>query len=380
MEYRKFRNTGIDISLLGMGCMRLPRLDDKSEAIDYKRAEEIIDYAYNNGINYFDTAYVYNQGDSEAVTGKALSKYPRESYYLATKLPGWSCSSEKDVYDRFQEQLDRCGTDYFDFYLLHNINENSINDYTVDYILPPLLKLKQEGKIRYLGFSSHAEPQMLEGFADRRNWDFAQIQLNYLDWTYLDAKRQYEILNERGIPVIIMEPVRGGRLASLCGEADMLLKAAAPEKSVASWALRYAASLDGVLTVLSGMSTLDQIVDNVNTFNGFTPVTEFERNLLDKAAEILKNEFTAPCTGCRYCIECPMHLDIPDLISAYNDFSISNSKMDLIRLTHIPDEKKPGECINCGQCEAHCPQGINIPQIMARLANELIDMPIPPGM
>jgi len=366
MKYRSFRNTGIDISLLGLGCMRLPRLQG-SELIDYEKAEAIIDLAYASGINYFDTAYVYNNGDSERVTGKALSKYPRDSFMLATKMPGHMPKSEQDVYDIFNEQLERCGVDYFDFYLCHNLNESTYNTFTSDYMFKALENIRAQGKIRYLGFSSHADPDMLEKFVNLRDWDFAQIQFNYLDWSYQDAKRQYEILSSRGIPVIVMEPVRGGRLASLSPEIDAKLKAYAPDKSIASWAVRWAASPSGILTVLSGMSTLDQVKDNLETISNHEPLNADEQELVDGAVSELLAKTLVPCTGCRYCIECPVGIDIPAMIEVYNNYALSSNPFSLMPISRQPAGKAPADCVDCGTCESLCPQSIMISDIMENL-------------
>ena len=379
MKYRSFRDKGIDVSLLGLGCMRFPRLEG-SELIDYNKSEEIVDHAYANGINYFDTAYVYNNGDSERVIGKALSKYPRDSFMLASKMPGHKCSCEQDVYDIFNEQLERCGVEYFDFYLCHNINGATYDQFVNDYMLKALDNIKAEGKIRFLGFSSHGTPDLLEKFANLRYWDFAQIQFNYLDTVYQDANKQYEILNKLGIPVIVMEPVRGGRLASLSPEIDGWFKDAAPDKSVASWALRWAASPDGILAVLSGMTTMDQLKDNLATINDFTPITDAEQKLLDKAASELLSKTLVPCTECRYCIEdCPMGIDIPAMISVYNDFSLSSSPFALMPARRQPEGKRPSDCVACNTCTPHCPQSIDIPDILEKLSAILDRIPFPGG-
>ena len=297
MQYRDFKQTGIKTSLLGMGNMRLPRIPGKGEAIDYEKAEEILDYAYSHGVNYFDTAYMYHGGESESVVGRILSKYPRDSYYLATKMPGFTCKDEDDVKRIFNEQLRRCGVDHFDFYLCHSVTDENIETYLAGFIIPYLEQMKAEGKIRYLGFSSHASPETLERFASVRDWDFAQIQMNYLDWTYQDAKRQYDILTARGLPVVVMEPVRGGRLASVTPEADALMKEHAPDKSIASWAVRWVCSHENVLVMLSGMSNMEQVVDNVATVSDFKPVTAEEQEILDKAVKLLLDKSIVPCTG-----------------------------------------------------------------------------------
>lgn len=374
MKYRSFRDTGIDTSLLGVGCMRFPRLEG-TEQVDYAKAEAIIDYAYANGVNYYDTAYVYNNGDSERVTGKALRKYPRDSYMLATKIPGFKCKCEQDVYDIFNEQLERCGVTYFDFYLCHCLNDESYDTFVNDYMFKALDNIKAEGKIRFLGFSSHGKPALLEKFAKLRSWDFAQIQMNYLDWAYLDAKRQYEILEELELPVIVMEPVRGGRLASLSPEIDKWFKDAEPDKSVASWAIRWAAGHKNVQVVLSGMSDMEQVIDNVATISDLEPITAAEQEILDKAAQALLSKTQVPCTGCRYCIECPADIDIPVMMEVYNRYSLSHTPMELFGILRQPEGRRPGDCIACRNCAQRCPQNIEIPDILAYLDAELAKDP-----
>lgn len=381
MKYRKFRDTGIETSILGMGCMRLPTKPGTRD-VDYAKAEEIIDYAYANGINYYDTAYVYNDGDSERCTGKALSKYPRDSYMLATKLPmgmpGLKYTCPQDVIDIFNIQRERCGVEYFDFYLCHNINESTIDSFKVDFLIPTLLELKEQGLIRYLGFSSHGSPEILEDFASLRDWDFAQIQLNYLDWTYQDAKQQYEILTRRGIPVIVMEPVRGGRLADLGDPHNGLLRARSPEASIASWALRYVADFPNVQVVLSGMSTMDQIIDNIKTMSAGKPLSGEEREMLEGIARAILGDNLLPCTACHYCTDtCPVGLDIPDLIEILNDYSLSKDAFALMPLDRMPAEKNPENCIKCSECVSHCPQKIEIPDALERLVAESAACPRP---
>lgn len=372
MNYRSFRDTGKQVSLLGLGCMRFPRLEGRGEEIDYDKAEKIIDHAYKNGVNYFDTAYVYNGGDSERVTGRALSKYPRESYMLASKMPGYKCSCEQDVYDTFQESLSRCGVEYFDFYLLHDVNEGSIGKYDNDYMLKAMDKLRGEGKIRHLGFSSHGKPEFIESFAKKRDWDFAQIQLNYLDWTFQDAKRQYEILAGLGIPVIVMEPVRGGRLASLSPEHDAKLKAARPDRSIASWAINWVIEKPAVLTVLSGMNEVSQVEDNLKTVSKPEPISAGEQELLDAAVTDLLSKTQLPCTGCRYCVEdCPQSIGIPEVIEIYNRFKLSNNPFHLNPLRAIPEGERPSDCVACRACEGRCPQGIEISAVMEELSRAM---------
>lgn len=373
MRYRPYRSTGIRTSLLGMGCMRLPNIHGDRSQIDIPKAEEILDLAYQSGINYFDTAYVYGDGASERATGKALSKYPRETYYLTDKMPAWLLNTKEDVARIFQEELDRCGVEYFDFYLCHNVNDESIHRFTDPElgVIPYLEEMQRQGKIRYLGFSSHGSPETLRKFAAIRDWDFAQIQLNYLDWELQQAKQQYEILTERGIPVMVMEPVRGGRLASLCPEADALLKALRPELSIASWALRFVADLPNVQVVLSGMSTLEQLRDNLGTFSQENPLTPEERHTLEEALSLFRKKFTIPCTGCGYCSGCPMELHIPEFLKAYNEYLISGSPMALDSVLAVPGDQQPKACVGCNQCAEHCPQHIDVPKYMMELARTL---------
>ena len=377
MEYRNYKNTDVKTSLLGLGCMRLPRTG-RGHEIDYEKAEEIIDYAYNNGINYYDSAYVYNGGESEKVMGKALSKYPRESYMLATKLPNIRMSSPEVIREAFAEQCERCCTDYIDFYLMHNLNEGSFETFMQPHVIETLLELKAEGKIKRLGFSSHAELETLRKFVEygAGRFDFAQIQLNYLDWEYQDAKGQYELLTENGIPVVVMEPVRGGRLASITPEADKMLQDFAPGKSIASWGIRYAASLPNIQVVLSGMSNMEQIIDNVETISNFQPVSEEEIRLLTTAGNMLLGLTQVPCTACRYCVDdCPSSLQIPDLLAIYNSWNLSKSFFDLMPIIEGPEEERPDQCVACRECVGHCPQNIEIPDALEALAKALEQMP-----
>ncbi|NLO47769.1 MAG: oxidoreductase [Clostridiales bacterium] len=366
MIYKPFKD-GIKLSRLGMGNMRLPTQDGMGP-IDREKAQEIIDYAIAKGINYFDTAYVYHNGESEKFLGEALKKYPRDSYYLATK---YFLLSNPDVKAVFEEQLSRLQTDYIDFYLLHAVGMNPPERYldkqygTMDY----LLERKKTGQIRYLGFSFHGNPDQLEQSLNAFDWDFVQIQLNYLDWTLQDAKRLYDMLAERKIPVIVMEPVRGGRLASLSPEIDAMLKAAEPNRSVASWAFRWLMRLDNVHVILSGMSTMEQIIDNVNTFENDEPLSDDLNDVLMNAGKMLLKQLHVPCTSCRYCCEeCPQGLDIPGLLGIYNEYALTLSPMSLMGLGRMDAGKKPEDCVECGNCMKHCPQAISIPEVMKKLA------------
>lgn len=368
MEMRQYRDTDVKVSLLGMGCMRLPKVDPEKEDIDYEKAQEIIDYAYANGVNYFDTAYGYHGGQSELFVGQALKKYPRESFFLASKMPIWCVKEKGDVERIFNEQLQRCQTEYFDFYLFHSQNAANFQKCQEFGVYEFLSQMKAEGKIRRLGFSFHDTPEVLRHICDTYPWDFAQIQLNYLDWEMQDAKTQYQILNDREIPVIVMEPVRGGALASPCEAADILFREERPDKSVASWAIRFAASLPGVLTVLSGMSNMEQVRDNVDTMTRFEPLTDREREVIDEALEAYRKKDTVPCTGCRYCMDCPFGVDIPRMFSLYNHYVLDRDGEDYLEAYEAqPESERADQCQACGACMEKCPQHIRIPDQMVTI-------------
>lgn len=385
MEKRSDQKTGQKVSLLGFGCMRLPRLYPDKQDIDYEAAQQMIDYAYENGVNYFDTAYPYHEGMSENFIGHALKKYPRESFFLTDKMPGWLIHSAADGERIFEEQLKKCQVDYFDYYLCHSIVtlENFEKVYEGSRLLEYLQKQKENGRIRHLGFSFHGLPDQLELLADRHKWDFAQLQLNYYDWDVQDAKRQYRILEERGIPCIVMEPVRGGSLNSLCSESVRILKQAEPDQSIASWAIRFAASQPNVLTVLSGMSTMEQVQDNVKTMTGFQPLRAGDYETLKSAVEAYLRTGTIPCTGCRYCMDCPAGVDIPKVFSIYNacasaghlpvsfgDQSMrdKNARIFLAAYEDLSEENRAHHCVDCKKCMQHCPQKIHIPERMSEIA------------
>ena len=363
MEKRKYRGTGPELSLLGFGCMRFPKIDPEKPDIDEARAQEMIDYAYAHGVNYYDTAWPYHQGLSETFVGKALKKYPRDSFYLASKMPGWEVKCAEDADRIFEEQLKKCQVEYFDFYLSHAMNAERFESYGKAGVYDVLQKKKAEGKIRQLGFSFHDTPEALRPIAALPFWDFAQIQLNYLDWTMQRASEQYDILTERGLPVVVMEPVRGGALHTLCPDAIRLLKEADADASPASWAIRFAASHANVMTVLSGMSTLEQVKDNIKTMEHFRPLSEEEFALLSRAADIYQQSKTVPCTGCRYCMDCPSGVDIPLLFSLYNQYMLTEDKDAFVKgYTEAGDSKQAQHCIGCRACMHHCPQGIEIPE------------------
>ena len=360
---------------LGFGLMRLPRVSEESSAIDYEASSRLIDHAMANGVNYYDTAYTYD--GSEAFAGHALSRYPRNSYSLATKCPPWMVKNISDFKRIFAESLERCKTDYFDFYLMHNLARESTRAAGNDEYFEKFEKIgmygmlkqkKAEGKIRRLGFSFHGTLALLQKLVDKYEWDFAQIQLNYIDWTATDAKSQYEILTERGIPLIIMEPLRGGTLAALNEESAEMLKRARPDASLASWGIRYAASLPNVITVLSGMNTMEQLTNNIATMNRFQPVTDREKELLYDAAAIYNQSGAVACTGCRYCVPCPRGVNIPRLFSIYNHYRIVNFRIPFDNgYSTLNEREKASGCVNCGQCVEKCPQRLAIPDYMREI-------------
>ena len=363
---------GVELSRLGFGTMRLPVLPDKS--IDQEQLDRMVAYALEHGVNYFDTAYPYMDGKCEAAVGRALAKHPRDLWHLATKFPGHQIADKYDPAEVFEDQLKTCGVEYFDFYLLHNVYENSIPVYEDPKwgILDYFKKQRELGRIKHLGMSSHARPETLEKFLDKHGKDleFVQIQLNYLDWTLQKAQEKYEIITAHNLPVWVMEPVRGGKLAKLPGAEEAKLKALRPEDSIAAWGFRWLMGLENVKMILSGMSNEAQMADNVKTFSGGTPLSEEEGQLLLQIAEPLKN--AVPCTACRYCCSgCPKGLDIPFLIARYNDMKYELNFNSAMQMDTIPFSKWPTECLQCGRCAKVCPQNIDIPKVMRNLTELL---------
>ncbi len=366
METRLFENIGAKVSLLGFGCMRLPTVAGEDGKIDYDAAAAAIDYAYKNGVNYFDTAYGYHSGQSELFIGKALSQYPRDSFFLADKMPPWFVNEKGDVERIFNEQLKKCGVDYFDFYLEHSLNAELYDRLESFDAYSFLSRMKSEGKIRRLGFSFHGDIPTLERILSDHDWDFVQIQYNYLDCAISDAQKEYDIIAAKGIPCIIMEPVRGGALANLCEEANAEFKKARPDSSIASWAIRYAASKPNVMTVLSGMSNMEQVRDNVATVGSFEPLTQAEDEVIDKAVGIFRKYFAVPCTKCRYCTkDCPQGIDIPEMLRIWSKWRLEKNEHSYKEnyLKAAPDARA-SRCIACGSCESFCPQSIGIIEIM----------------
>lgn len=361
--YTRIFKDKIELSALGMGNMRLPM--DTNGKIDYGRSKEMLDYAIAHGVNYFDTAYIYNNGESEQFLGQALAEYQRDSYFLADKF---NLPANSDYRMQFEEQLKRLQTEYIDFYMLHGVQDNSIEDYLNCGAVEHFDSLKKEGKIKYFGVSVHCAPANYGRILNAYPWDFIQIQLNYYDWLYGDARALCEMTVAKGIAIMVMEPVRGGTLASLTPEGNEMLKQSEPDKSVASWALRWVADIPNVLVVLSGMSNLEQIKDNINTFEAHNSLTTEQEQLLMKACRLLRPTISVACTSCRYCCDaCPKALDIPFLLSIYNDTQIGGM-WRIAFAEGLSDEKKPSACIACGACIKHCPQGFDIPTYLKEMS------------
>ncbi len=369
MILKKFQD--LDLSALGMGAMRLPTVDGDDSNIDVAATEEMVAYAMEKGINYYDTAWGYHGGNSELVMGEILKKYPRDSFYLASKFPGYDLANMPKVKEIFEKQLEKCQVGYFDFYLFHNVCEMNIDAYLDDGkygIFSYLTERKKAGDIRHLGFSIHGSYEVLERFlaAYGEHMEFCQIQLNYLDWSFQDAKAKVDRLNKEGIPVWVMEPLRGGRLVNVTPEEEGRLKAMRPGESVPAWAFRFLQTVSGVTVTLSGMSNFRQMKENIATFEEEKPLTDKEmEGLLALAEGMLSGKL--PCTACRYCTaHCPKGLDIPMLLKLYNEHNFTGGGFIApMVLSSLPEEKKPAACIGCKSCEAVCPQRIGIAGAMA---------------
>lgn len=353
MIYKNFQ--GEKLSELGFGLMRLPVVNGDDAVIDEAEAEKLIDYAYNNGINYFDTAWGYHDGNSELVAGKYLSKYPRESYKLASKFPGYDLTLFPHCEEIFDKQLEKCKTDYFDFYLFHNLSEINIDAYLDPkfHIYESLVERKRQGKIKHLGLSTHAAPECLKRFLDTYgdNIEFCQIQLNIMDWEFQRAKEVVAMLRERNIPILVMEPLRGGRILDMASVKECF---------------DFVRSIDGVSVILSGMSTMDQLKDNIEIFSSeYNMIPERFNELSKKAADTLSSEIV-PCTSCHYCTpKCPLGLDIPFLLANRNQFfSCEDDFIAPMAIGSLDKDKMPWSCIGCGRCKQVCPQKIEIPRVL----------------
>ena len=375
MIYREFQ--GLKLSALGMGAMRLPVMDGDDSRIDEQAAKAMVDYAMSQGVNYYDTAWGYHGGQSELVMGRSLKKYPRDSFYLATKFPGYDLSNMDKAEEIFEKQLEKCGVEYFDFYLFHNVCEMNIDAYLDPKygIYEYLMRQKENGRIRHLGFSAHGSYDVMRRFLEAygRDMEFCQIQLNYLDWKFQDAENKVKLLDEYHIPVWVMEPLRGGKLASLAEEDEAKLTALRPEEKIPAWAFRFLQSLPEVTVTLSGMSNMEQLQENIRTFGEERPLNEEERQTLLDIADGMVKKIAVPCTACHYCVShCPQGLDIPHLLSLYNEHSFTGGGFIApMALSAISKDKWPSACIGCRSCEAVCPQQIKISEVMADFAAKL---------
>ena len=364
----------LSLPMLGFGCMRLP---EKEGAIDEETLGKMVDYAVGHGIKYFDTAWPYHRGTSETAVGKALSKYPRESFYLADKFPGFDAGNFDRKEEIFEKQLSKCGVDYFDFYLLHNVNELNVDLYLSPEkgLLPYLLGQKEKGRIRHLGFSVHGDIPCLNRFLDAfgSHMEFAQIQLNYLDYTFQNAEEKVAILSERGIPVWVMEPLRGGKLAKLSDERMSKLSAFRPGVSAPEWGFRFLQNIPPVTMILSGMSDMAQLTENIKIFETAAPLNKDEICALFDVADGIKREGTLPCTACRYCEgKCRQELPISTVIAAYNEYLLSgNLFRTRAKINTLPKFQRPTACVGCRCCEKVCPQNIKIADVMAELEEKL---------
>lgn len=375
MIYKDYQD--MKLSALGMGAMRLPVIEGDDARIDEEAAKEMVAYAMEKGINYYDTAWGYHSGNSELVMGRILKEYPRESFYLATKFPGYDLSNMPKVEEIFEKQLEKCQTEYFDFYLFHNVCEMNIDGYlNEEYgIYKYLMEQKKNGRIKHLGFSAHGSYDIMKRFLEAygESMEFCQIQLNYLDWTFQDAKAKVELLKEYKIPVWVMEPVRGGMLANLKEENSKKLKVLRPDESTVAWAFRFLQTIPEVVVTLSGMSSFEQMKENIETFETDKPLNEEEMKAIGEVADSMIRGTAVPCTACHYCTShCPQQLDIPMLLSLYNEHSVSGGGfLAPMALMAVPAEKQPAACVGCRSCEAVCPQQIKISETLADFVTKL---------
>ena len=377
MLYRDFK--GLSLSRLGFGAMRLPCVDGDDATPDQAAVDEMVDYALEQGVNYFDTAWGYHGGQSEVVLGRALARHPRDSYYLADKFPGYDLSNMDKVAEIFERQLEKTGAGYFDFYLIHNVCEMNIDEYLnpAHGIMDYLLAQKDAGRIRHLGFSAHGAIPCMERFLEAygEHMEFCQIQLNFLDWEFQDARGKVELLTRWGLPVWVMEPVRGGKLAKIGDDQVARLRELRPDESTVAWAFRFVQGIPEVVVTLSGMSDFDQLRENVATFSEERPLDGEERAALQEVVDAMLGRGTVPCTACHYCTShCPMGLDIPKLLEMYNEAIVTGGRGGFIPSMFVgtlPEDKRPSACIGCGSCAAVCPQQIDIPGTLAEFAEKL---------
>ena len=371
MEKRAFEKLGIQTSLLGFGCMRFPLTADQK--IDEAEAENMIDRAIAAGVNYIDTAYPYHNGDSEPFVGRVLEKYDRDSYYLATKLPIWKLDTLEDAKKVFEEQMERLHKDYVDFYLLHALDRAKFEKVKALGIVPYLEEMRAAGKIRYLGFSFHDDYEVFDEIIRYRDWDFCQIQYNYMDTEEQAGDKGYALAESLGIPLVIMEPIKGGSLANFSDDINAKFREMDPDKSIASYALRWVGSHSNVKVILSGMSTMQQVEDNLKTFIDFSPLSDEEENKIKAIVEELRSRVQNGCTGCRYCMPCPAGVNIPGNFQVWNRYHMYRT-YDHVKgawENELKDEEKAKNCIKCGKCEALCPQKLSIRDNLVQVQKDL---------
>lgn len=374
MEYRSMDKLGVKPSLLGFGCMRFPLRE--GGGIDEAEAEKMLDKAIASGVTYIDTAYPYHNGESEPFVGRVLKKYERSSFYLATKLPVWKVETIEDVKETFQEQLDRLQVDYVDFYLLHALNKERWDKILKLGILEYCEELREQGKIKYLGFSFHDSYEVFEEILTYRNWDFCQIQYNYMDREHQAGEKGYALAERLGVPMVIMEPIKGGSLAVLSEDIAAMYKSANPQASVSSWALRWVGTHPNVKVILSGMSTYDQVLDNLSTFENFQPLDAEEQRLVEQVAGTIKSRVKNGCTGCRYCMPCPFGIDIPKNFAIWNHEAMYGNPTAAKKKyeRELSESARADQCRKCGACEKECPQAIAIRQDLVRVAEDFRSM------
>lgn len=380
MYYNDFKD--LKLSALGLGCMRLPCINNEEANPDQAATQEMIDYAMAHGINYYDTAWGYHYGKSESVVGEALSKYDHKDFYIATKFPGYDLSNFGKHEEIFEKQLANCKVDYFDFYLFHNVFEGNIDAYVNDDkgLRDYLLEQKKNGRIKHLGFSCHGTFETMMKFLEKHGdiVEFCQIQLNYLDYEFQNAKAKIEELNARGIPIWVMEGLRGGKLAEGCLGAEKILAKTRPEFTPVNWAFSFLESVPGVTMILSGMSNMEQLRQNIDFFSEKKELTDEELGALITAAhyDIEAHKGTVPCTACRYCMEkCPQQLEIPRIIELFNEHIYSDGGfIGVMGVEAMEEGRRPSDCIGCGACAAVCPQQIDIPGTMSKFTELLANV------
>lgn len=370
MEVRKFDKLGVEASLLGFGCMRFPLNEDGS--INEAEAEKMLDLAIENGVTYIDTAYPYHNGDSEPFVGRVLKKYERKSFKLATKLPIWKIHSQEEAREIFESQLKRLDVDYVDFYLLHALDADKWKKVLEYHIIDMCEELRSAGKIKHLGFSFHDEFPVFEEILKAHHWDFCQLQLNYMDMSIQAGQKGVDLANELGVPLVVMEPIKGGSLASLPDDVTQMFKKHNPEATLASWALRYVGTLPGVKVILSGMSTLEQVKDNLKTFNNYKNLTDDELDIVNQVADTLHSRTKNGCTGCAYCMPCPFGVNIPANFKYWNNcFVYDDEKLFKGKYKNMEDQAKASNCRECGACERMCPQQLPIREDLKRVVKDM---------